>query len=153
MSRRPLRSEFYLLLATLVLGSLTAILLFARPLTARQEKSKPKLELRVADQSGRMRVDWNAADPMIRSAQGATLEVEDGGAFNRYPVEPNILKSGGLDYVRRSEDVLLTLTLYHDGHPGVQSSVRRIAPVALQVAATPPPTKTQSRSRSRSRRR
>jgi hypothetical protein len=127
---------------------LTAILLLARPFTARQGKPKPNLELKVADQNGRIRVDWNAANPLIQSAQGATLEVEDGGAFNRYPVEPNILKSGGLDYVRRSDDVLLTLTLYHDGRPGVQSSVRRIAPLELQTATTPT-TPAQTRSRRR----
>ena len=103
------------------------------------QKAKPGLELKVVDQSGRIRVDWNANNPLVQSAQGATLEVEDGGSFNRYPVEPNILKSGGLDYVRRSEDVLLTLTLYHDGRPGVQSSVRRIAPFGAQSANTPAP--------------
>lgn len=137
MSRRERRPEFYLLLATIVLSSVTALLLFVRPLIARSNKPKPNLELKVADQNGRMRVDWNASDPLIQSAQGATLEVEDGGAFNRYPVEPNILRSGGLDYVRRSEDVLLTLTLYHDGRPGIQTSVRRIAPVEVQMVTTP----------------
>ena len=150
MSRFQRRPEFYLLLATIVLSSVTAFLVFAKPLSARHAKPKAILELKVVDQNGRMRVDWNAADPLIQSAQGATLEVEDGGAFNRYPVEPTILRSGGLDYVRRSDDVLLTLTLYHDGRPGVQTSVRRIAPVEQQVATTPPPPPTrQSRARRR----
>ena len=138
MPGRDHRPELYLLLATIVLGIFTAFLLIGRPMRTFQ-KAKPGLELRVADQGGRIRVDWNANNPLIQSAQGATLEVEDGGSFNRYPVASNILKSGGLDYIRRSEDVLLTLTLYHDGHAGVQSSVRRIAPFSSQVATTPPP--------------
>ena len=152
MPGRDHRPELYLLLATIVLGSLTAFLLMGRPMTMFQ-KAKPGLELRVADQGGRIRVDWNTNNPLVQSAQGATLEVEDGGSFNRYPVEPNILKSGGLDYVRRSEDVLLTLTLYHDGRPGVQTSVRRIAPFSAPVVATTPPPITVQRGGNRSRRR
>lgn len=136
MSRR-LNPQFYLLLATILLIGLTAFLVMARPLTSLSRESKRALELKVVDQNGRMRVDWNPADPLIQTAQGGTLEVEDGGAFNRYPVEPNVLRSGGLDYVRRSDDVFLTLTLYHDGRPGVQASVRRISPVDASLAATP----------------
>lgn len=150
MPGRDHRPELYLLLATIVLGSLTAFLLMGRPL-AMFQTAKPGLELRVADQGGRIRVDWNSNSPLIQSAQGATLEVEDGGSFNRYPVAPNILKNGGLDYIRRSEDVLLTLTLYHDGRPGVQSSVRRIAPLGSQLATTPPPITVQG-GENRSRR-
>jgi hypothetical protein len=127
------------------------VILLAEPLTARHSKPKPNLELRVADQNGRMRVDWDASNAAVRTAQGATLEVEDGGVFNRYPVEANILRSGGLDYVRRSEDVLLTLTLYQDGRPGTQSSVRRIAPLDLQLVSTPDKREYRDASRSRNR--
>jgi hypothetical protein len=150
MSRRQHPLEYYLLLGTLFLAALTAAILFAKPLTARQNKAKPSLELRVADKEGRIRVDWDASNPAIQAAQGATLEVEDGGAFNRYPVEASILRSGGLDYVRKTDDVLLTITLYHDGRPGLQSSVRRISPVGPQFASSQtPPERPQARSRRR----
>jgi hypothetical protein len=132
MARRR-RPEFYLLLGTVFLATLTAAILLARPLIDRQEKPKPRLDLSVADREGRLRVDWDASNPVIQSAQGGTLEVEDGGIFNRYPVEAKVLRSGGLDYVRRSDDVLLTLTLYQDGRPGLQTSIRRIPPIS------PPP--------------
>ena len=56
-----------------------------------------------------MRVDWDPSNPAIQAAQGATLEVEDGKSFNRYPVEANVLRSGGLDYIRKTDDVLLTI--------------------------------------------
>ena len=144
MSRRRRPLEYYLLLGTLFLVALTAAILLAKPLTARQDKPKPNLDLRVADKDGRIRVDWDPSNPFVQAAQGATLEVEDGGSFNRYPVEANILRSGGLDYVRKSDDVLLTITLYHDGRPGLQSSIRRISRVAPQVAVTSP---TESRPR------
>jgi hypothetical protein len=137
------------LLATIVLAALTAVLLVARPLSTRQAKPRPNLELRVADQDNRLRVDWDATNPAVLTAQGGTLEVEDGGTFNRYPVDPEILRKGGLDYVRRSDDVLLTLTLYHDGRPDLQASVRRIAPIGPEVAQTPPPESQTSRGRQR----
>ena len=117
---RVLRGELYLLLATIVLTAIAAAVFLTEPLSSKQAKPRPSLELRVADQNGRMRVDWDANRSDIQTAPGATLEVEDGGVLNRYPVEPNVLRSGGLDYVRQSDDVLLTLTLYHDGHPGVR---------------------------------
>jgi len=151
MPSRRRGTEFYLLFWAIVLAALTTIILLAEPLTARHAKPKPNLDLKVADQNGRMRIDWDAANPAVQTAQGATLEVEDGGVFNRYPVEANILRSGGLDYVRRSEDVLLTLTLYQDGRPGMQSSVRRIAPVDLQLVSTPAKQERRDFSRSRNR--
>lgn len=147
--RRPLES--YLLLGAIFLVALAVIVVFAKPLTARQNKAKPTLDLRVADKDGRMRVDWDPSNPAIQAAQGATLEVEDGKSFNRYPVEASVLRSGGLDYIRKTDDVLLTITLYHDGRPGEQTSVRRISPITPpQVASTPaPPERSQVRSRRR----
>jgi hypothetical protein len=150
--RRPLES--YLLWGTLCLVALAVVIVFAKPLTVRQNKAKPTLDLRVADKDGRMRVDWDPANPVIQAAQGATLEVEDGKSFNRYPVEASVLRSGGLDYIRKTDDVLLTITLYHDGRPGVQTSVRRIAPlVPAQVASSPAPPPPPERRQVRSRRR
>lgn len=151
MSSHRHRSEFHLLLWAALLTAVTTVLLLARPLMMLETKPKPNLDLRVADQNGRMRIDWDASNAAIQTAQGATLEVEDGGVFNRYPVEANILRSGGLDYVRRSDDVLLTLTLYHDGRPGLQSSVRRIAPVEVQLASTPAKKERRNATRSRKR--
>jgi hypothetical protein len=136
------------LLASIVLATLTAVLLIARPLSSRQSKPRPTLELRVADENNRLRIDWDPNNPAVSGAQGGTLEVEDGGTFNRYPVEPEILRKGGLDYVRRSDDVLLTLTLYHDGRPDLQASVRRIAPVGPDFGQAPNPD-TQVRGRRR----
>lgn len=148
MLRRLARPEMYLLLGSILLAAIATVIFITAPLSSRHGKPKPTLELRVADQKGRIRVDWNPNDPTIREAEGATLEVEDGGVLNRYPVEPNVLRSGGLDYVRRTEDVLLTLTLYHEGRPGLQSSVRRISRVEPQIAQETSP-RGASRGRSR----
>ena len=144
MARRR-RPEFQLLIWTLIFAALTVVILITRPMTTKPAKPRPDLHLKVADDNGRMRVDWDASNPAIQSAQGGTLEVEDGGVFNRYPVEAKILRSGGLDYVRRSEDVLLTLTLFHDGRPGAQSTVRRIAPIQTVAQAEEAPVAQRTR--------
>jgi hypothetical protein len=138
-----------LIVWTAALAVLTAVILIGGP-RLRQTKPKAILDLKVADQNGRMRIDWDPSNPAIQAAQGATLEVEDGGVFNRYPVEAHILRSGGLDYVRRTQDVFLTLTLYQDGRPGLQSTVRRISPVQIELADTnEKPARNESRTRRR----
>lgn len=134
-SRRQSRPEFFLMSWTVALVLVTSLILLGGTFL-RQGKPELNLDLKIADQNGRMRIDWDPSNPAIQAAQGATLEVEDGGVFNRYPVEANILRNGGLDYVRRTEDVFLTLTLYQDGRPGLQSSVRRISPIQVEVAGS-----------------
>lgn len=151
MARHRRRPELLLLSGAVLLSTAAAALLMSRPAARNDDSQKPNLNLKVADQKGRMRIDWDASNPAVQAAEGATLEVQDGGSIQRYPVEPGILKSGGLDYVRRSEDVLLTLTLLHGGQPGSQSSVRRIAPVEQQVTAAAPKPQPRRRSSSRSR--
>lgn len=152
MPSRSRRPEFVLIVLTITLAGLAAAVLYAKPLLSRFEKHPPPpVELRVADQSGRMRVDWDPSNPLIQSAEGATLEVNDGGVFNRYPVDAAVLRSGGLDYLRRNDDVLLTITLYQDGQPGFKQTVRRIGAVPPTVVAEqkPEPVRRQTRSRRR----
>lgn len=156
MHNRLRRPETWLLLLAVILTTLTATVFFSKPLKQREQQAGSFLDLRVADKNGRLRIDWDAANPLIVSSQGATLEVDDGGAFNRYPVDAGILKSGGLDYVRRSDDVLLTLTLLNNGRPGVQTTVRRISTIDLPLVTEQKPAQRRSsrgRQSSRARRR
>jgi hypothetical protein len=78
--------------------------------------------------------------------------VEDGGVMNRYPVEPKTLRAGGFDYIRKTPEVLLTLTLFHDGKPGALATVRSIGAIQKTVAksdAPPPRRAEQTRGRRR----
>jgi hypothetical protein len=149
MLRRP--AEFWLGLYTLLFVAATAAIAYLHPFPQGEKRIDP-IALRVRDQDGRMRIDWDANNELVRKAQGATLEVDDGGVMNRYPVEPKTLRAGGFDYIRKTPEVLLTLTLFHDGKPGALATVRSIGPI--QAAAPPPPDPTpRRRDQSRGRRR
>jgi hypothetical protein len=146
--RRP--TEFWLGLWTLLLLAATAAFAYLRPLPTAHKKAE-SVALRVTDQDGRLRIDWDTNNELIRKAQGATLEVNDGGVMNRYPVEPKTLRAGGFDYIRKTPEVLLTLTLFHDGKPGALATVRSVG--AIQVAQTPPEPQRQLPEQTRGRRR
>jgi hypothetical protein len=123
-------SEFWLGLWTLLFLGAAGALAYLQPFPNRTQKTQA-IALRVSDQGGRMRVDWDVNNELIRQAQGATLEVDDGGVMNRYPVEPKTLRAGGFDYIRKTQEVLLTLTLFRDGKPGALATVRSVGAVQL----------------------
>ena len=129
--KRP--TEFWLGLWTLLFLAATAAFAYFHPFPAGQKKAEA-ITLRVTDVDGRIRIDWDTNNELIRKAQGATLEVDDGGVMNRYPVEPKTLRAGGFDYIRKTPEVLLTLTLFHDGKPGALATVRSVGPVQPVVA-------------------
>jgi hypothetical protein len=94
------------------------------------------LPLQARDLDGRLRVNWDPAPEYVRKASGATLEVLDGGRVQRYPVDPRVVQSGTLDYIRQTEDVVLTLTLHADGRPGPQGVIRTVSgPESAPAAA------------------
>ena len=152
-ARRPL--EFWLGLWTLVLFGAAAALAYYRPTVDRPTASPAGLTLRATDERGRFRVDWDSAAPAVREADSAVLEVDDGGSFTKYPVDANILRSGGLDYIRKSTDVLLTLTLLRDGKALEQAAVRSVGPPPIITSSAPfvQPAPVRKRSQTRARRR
>lgn len=151
-------TDFYLGLSVLGIIAASAAVYLLQPfqkLSPEVPKPAP-FRLKASDLGGRLRVDWDPRNPAVQSAQAATLEVQDGGAFQRYPVTAQVLRNGGLDYVRKSGDVLLTLTLYENGQPGHQATVRRVEQVQAAPAPEPSvqqPTTSRSRNQSRGRRR
>lgn len=144
----PRRLEFYLGLWTLLflagIGALVLLGSFA--------PKSPALILNTKDIGDRLRVEWDAGSRVVSSAQGGTLEALDAGRVDRYPVEPHVLQSGSFDYIRRSQDVLLTLTLYHDGQPGARGVIRSVSGIRLPEASEAPPARTVQRARRGSRR-
>ena len=150
---RKRRIDFWLGLWTLLFIGATATLAYLHPFPKTSEKRANAIDLRITDEDGRLRVDWDANNELVRKAQGATLEVEDCGVLNRYPVEPKTLRAGGFDYIRKTPEVFLTLTLFHDGKPGAIATVRSIGQVQAAVAPPPPPAPRRSSGQTRGRRR
>lgn len=122
---------------TLLLAAAIAMLVYAQPFARLSAHASEPLTLRTTDVNGRMRVEWDPSQEAIRSAQGATLEVVDGSLTNRYPVDPRVLRSGSFDYLRQSDDVLLTMTVHKDGTPGVEGVIRSVGKVPVQEAVVP----------------
>ncbi len=145
-------TEFWLGLWTLLFLGATAAVAYFHPFPGRAQKAEA-ITLRVSDQGDRMRVDWDADNELIRQAQGATLEVDDGGVMNRYPVKPKTLRAGGVDYIRKTPEVLLTLTLFRDGKPGAFATVRSVGSIQPQAEpATESASRTREQTRGRRRR-
>ncbi|HYZ85607.1 MAG TPA: hypothetical protein VE621_14445 [Bryobacteraceae bacterium] len=92
---------------------------------------KPVIEpftLEANDADGRMRVEWNPASPEVHRATAGRLEVKDGIEKFEFPIDEKVLKSGKLDYLRKSGDVLLSVTLFHNSERIASSSVRSVGP-------------------------
>ncbi|HET8549546.1 MAG TPA: hypothetical protein VFL57_16150, partial [Bryobacteraceae bacterium] len=85
------------------------------------------LPLQARDVEGRLRVQWDSSPEYVRKANGATLEVLDGGRVQRYPVDPRVVQRGTLDYIRQTDDVVLTLTLHGERGSGPQGVIRTVS--------------------------
>lgn len=148
--------DFWLGLGTLLLIAASAIVVLWQPFSkSRGPQDDFGFTLRPADHDGRMRIDWNPQSQAVKTAKGGTLAVNDGGSMESYPVEAKVLRDGGLDYVRKSGDVVLTLTLNgNNQRQRQQAFARRISPVQLAQAAPsePAPRREQTRARRRGRR-
>lgn len=115
--------RLYLTLGSLLLLAATIALLIAEPFGRRSE-SQLQFAVRGSDNAGSVHLDWDAASPVVEAADAASLEVIDGGVPLRYDIEKKVLGQGGLEYRRRSDQVVLTLTLMRAGQPLRQSSIR-----------------------------
>jgi hypothetical protein len=155
MRRMRQSTAAWLLLWTVVFASGAALLLAWRsPPDA--TTTQRGFGLRVTERDGHLRLDWDPSSEAIRTADGARLEAVDGGRAASYPVDSRILRSGGLDYIPQTKDVLLTLTLLRDGAVHEQAAIRSMAPVEQQAAIVEPPQRRVSRrapTRGRARRR
>ena len=152
MRRRP--TDFWLGLWTLLFITATAAIAYFHPFPDKPKEPAKDIALRITDLNGRLRLDWDTNNEVVRRAQGATLEVDDGGVRDRYPVEPRTLRAGGLDYIHKTREVVLKLTLIENGTPGAVATVRSIGPIVERavVAAAPKPAprrRVQSRGRRR----
>lgn len=152
MRGRPI--DFWLGLWTLLFIGATGAIAYFHPFPESPKVPAKDIALRITDVKGRLRLDWDTNNEFVRRAQGATLEVDDGGARDRYPVELRTLRAGGLDYVRKTPEVVLKLTLFDNGKPGAFAMVRSVGPIMEQVAvAAAPKPAPRRRVQTRGRRR
>jgi hypothetical protein len=122
--------NLYLSLGTAALLVITAGVLMQGP----RARTTERFQVRAEESGGRVRLDWNPASALVQQADAGALEVVDGGASQRYNVAKKILSQGGLDYHRRSDDVLLQIQLLRGGQVIGATAVRVVSPVELPPA-------------------
>jgi len=81
------------------------------------------LSLWVADMGGQLLIEWDRGAKPVRDARGGTLEIYDGGERVAIEIEPERLREGSVDYVRRSDIVDVRLRVNQLGKP-VEESIR-----------------------------
>jgi hypothetical protein len=107
----------------------------------------PGLQLSATEtEAGRMRIRWQPPRDRVQAA--GMLEVQEGGEFKRFPLQPSELQAGSHEYVRQEDDVTVSLLLYEDGRPGMQGVLRSVGPIVVPPPVTPPKIRaTDERSR------
>jgi hypothetical protein len=112
----------------------------------RETRRAAEFRLNVMEQGGRIRIDWDPSSPAVLSGKSATLFTRDGDATHEYPVSGDALRGGGLDYLRRSNDVLLTLRILPGGaEASVRAVIAPVPPAQPQTTSETPGTVTRSR--------
>jgi len=112
-------------LLTFCMIATSAILIYQNPGVLSFSGSQP-FAISATEVDGRMRVTWDRNSPAIAQADGAQLDVRDGGSTISYSVGIPVLQSGNLDYVRNSGDMMLSLTLFRAGKPIDRSIIHSI---------------------------
>ena len=143
----PRISEFHLGIATLLFAACATALVIAEPFRYRDRPPKTFV-VQAAEVNGRVRVDWNPSVVREFKADAAILRVQDGEITHEYPIDRRTLEAGGLDYLRKSDDVLLSLTLMGEGKPRTEAMVRT---VIAPPPPAPPPAGRETETRARRR--
>jgi hypothetical protein len=126
--------ESRLFAAAALLAVSAAALFLTEPFRRSAPASARVLPLHVLEEDGRVRVDWDPVASIAAEADSARLIAHDGGATRQYEVDRRALRNGGLDYVKRSDDVLLEFVLLQNGRQLHRATIR----AAASTTATPP---------------
>ncbi len=65
----------------------------------------------VRDVGGQLILEWNRNAPLIDTAAGASVEIEDGGSTRAIELSPEEIRGGTLVYQRNSGEVMLRLSV------------------------------------------
>ena len=64
------------------------------------------------------------------------MDVRDGDKFHTFPIQ-EVLEQGHSDYIRTTDDVLLSVRLLDNGKLGLQSLIRVVGPVVAVAPRSP----------------
>jgi hypothetical protein len=117
--------RLYFTAGTVLLAAAIAVLIWSEPLApSRLGRAGQPFAVRASENAGSVILEWSRDAQVIRTATGGLLAFEDGGVSHLDKVDAKVLRQGGLEYRRRSQDVLLRLSLLKDqdviGHASVR---------------------------------
>ncbi|HWQ56099.1 MAG TPA: hypothetical protein VN442_20605 [Bryobacteraceae bacterium] len=123
---------------------LSAILLIL-PFVGWFEPAPPKeqargFSLRLSDDTGRLRIEWDREAPQILAATGGRLEIVDGPNATRVNLDRADLRNGSVIYWRSHGETKVRMVLDGSGPEQVQESAHFVGP----PAAIEPAPETQS---------
>lgn len=121
---RPWR-EWLMVLAGLLLLAVAGVAL--PRFRAASEGPDDSLALKLQDNNGQLRVEWNRAARQLADAEKTELQISDGGPL-LVPLQREIARTGSLTYARRSEDVTIRFVVYRKDRPPTEELARFVGP-------------------------
>lgn len=112
----------YVFFAVLLLIAL-AIGLFSEPLLTGLLSSWDHLDLAITGSDHMLKISWNHSMTQFSDANDATLVITDGASHRTVELEPDELKTGTVEYERRTDHVQAVFTLNMPGSTSVSQSV------------------------------
>lgn len=109
----------------------------------------PAIPLHVSDSGPEIRIEWDARQRSVESANSGVLEMREAdGAVEQIKLPPDALRTGSAFYTRRTDKVEIRLKLVYSDRPAFESVVYFIKPLSVPVpqttvAAAVPQTQTQ----------
>jgi len=85
------------------------------------------IKLRLEDLNGQLRVDWNRNARALVEGEKAEVQIVDGGTV-QLALDQALMRSGSLNYARRSEDVTVRFIVYRKNKPPVEELARFVGP-------------------------
>jgi len=118
-----------------ILAVILAIVL-ARPRPAQQPQAASGFSLRMQESGPRLQIMWDPSAASIQNAARAEIQIQDGGQPSHVTLDATQLRSGKMNWQRRSDAVEARLTAYPDNGPPVTEFARfAIATVTLPAPA------------------
>jgi hypothetical protein len=94
------------------------------------------LRLRVASDGDRLSVNWNRRDPLVLTATGGTLLIEDGAQRRDVHLDSGQMADGSVSYKPISNDVTFRLEI--NGKEGSDTASVRVLDGTMVTASKPP---------------
>jgi protein TonB len=152
VERRPRKLAYLLAAALLLILSAVGAFLYFNPVGRRSQEGaaadSAALALRAERNAGQLVLTWNREASQVKTAQRASLLIQDGDRKDDVELDLGILRSGSLGYTPVSNDVSFRLAVTDKQGKTISESFRVIAgrPSPAAPLGQPAPSKPESTS-------